>query len=201
MQSLPWMCQNYRWGCREVRVDVKTLETHHGECKFRKVICPLAVEFCPREVEDGELICEGKKICLKDIFDHLNTVHKDNWREINGESNKWIQSIKIEGNVSNGSCWFPRKLTSTNGYVFGLVAKVQRYSGKNLCLWMLFFGSTEEARNYSCRISVKNNFGNEFNYSGPVHTLDQTEKAIVNSGFLLSIGLDAAKNWWIKETI
>ena len=58
---------------------------------------------------------------------------------------------------------------------------------------MLFFGSTEEARNYSCRISVKNNFGNEFNYSGPVHTLDQTEKAIVNSGFLLSIGLDAAK--------
>jgi hypothetical protein len=58
---------------------------------------------------------------------------------------------------------------------------------------MLFFGSTEEARNYSCRISVKNNFGNEFNYSGPVHTLDKTEKAIVNSGFLLSIGLDAAK--------
>ena len=58
---------------------------------------------------------------------------------------------------------------------------------------MLFFGLTEEARNYSCRISVKNNFGNEFNYSGPVHTLDQTEKAIVNSGFLLSIGLDAAK--------
>ena len=58
---------------------------------------------------------------------------------------------------------------------------------------MLYFGSTEEARNYSCRISVKNKFGNEFNYSGPVHTLDQTEKAIVNSGFLLSIGLDAAK--------
>ena len=57
----------------------------------------------------------------------------------------------------------------------------------------MFFGSTKEARNYSCRISVKNNFGNEFNYSGPVHTLDQTEKAIVNSGFLLSIGLDAAK--------
>ena len=58
---------------------------------------------------------------------------------------------------------------------------------------MLFFGSTEEARNYSCRISIKNKFGNEFTYSGPVHTLDKTEKAIVNSGFLLSIGLDAAK--------
>ena len=58
---------------------------------------------------------------------------------------------------------------------------------------MLFFGSTEEARNYSCRISIKNEFGNEFNYSGPVHTLDKSETAIVNSGFLLSIGSSAAK--------
>ena len=137
LQSLPWMCQNYRWGCREVKVDVKTLETHHGECKFRKVICPLAVEFCPREVEDRELICEGKKICFKDIFDHFNTVHKDviefwkkkdDWNETNGESNKWIESIKIEGNVSNGHSWFPCKMTSTNGDVFGLVAKVEMYS-------------------------------------------------------------------------
>ena len=132
MSTLPWMCQNYRWGCREVKVDVKTLETHHGECKFRKVICPLAVEFCPREVDDGELICEGKKIFFKDIFDHLNTVHKDDWCEINrinGESNKWIQSINIEGNLSNGHFWFPSKLTSTNGDVFGLVARVKGYSG------------------------------------------------------------------------
>ena len=129
LQRLPWMCQNYRWGCREVKVDVKTLETHHGECKFRKVICPLAVEFCPREVDDGELICEGKKIFFKDIFDHLNTVHKDDWNEINGESNKWIQSINIEGNLSNGHFWFPSKLTSTNGDVFGLVARVKGYSG------------------------------------------------------------------------
>ena len=64
---------------------------------------------------------------------------------------------------------------------------------KVLYVWILFFGSNEEARNYSCRISIKNKLGNEFNYSGPVHTLDKTEKAIVNSGFLLSIGLDAAK--------
>ena len=60
-------------------------------------------------------------------------------------------------------------------------------------MWMLFFGSTEGARNYSCRISIKNNFGNEFNYSGPVHTLDKSEEAIVNSGFLLLIGSSAAE--------
>ena len=58
---------------------------------------------------------------------------------------------------------------------------------------MLFFGSTEEARKYLCRISIANKFGNEFNYSGPVHTLDKSEKAILDSGYVLSIGSDAAK--------
>ena len=129
VQSLPWMCQNFRWGCREVKVDVKTLETHHGECKFRKVICPLAVEFCPREVDDGELICEGKKICFKDIFDHLNTVHKNNWYEINGESNKWTVMIKMkgpQGYLKDGRSWDPSKMTSTNGDVFSLFARVHK---------------------------------------------------------------------------
>ena len=60
-------------------------------------------------------------------------------------------------------------------------------------MWMLFFGSNDEARNYSCRIYIKNKFGNEFNYSGPVHTLDKSEKAILDSGYVLSIGSDAAK--------
>ena len=60
-------------------------------------------------------------------------------------------------------------------------------------MWVLFFGLTEEARNYSCRISIKNKFGNEFNYSGPVHTLNKSEKAIIDSGYLLSIGSNAAK--------
>ena len=70
---------------------------------------------------------------------------------------------------------------------------------KVLCIWILFFGSTEAARNYSCRISIKNKFGYEFNYSGPVHTLDKSERAIVNSGFLLSIGSSAAKKLVNKE--
>ena len=65
---------------------------------------------------------------------------------------------------------------------------------------MLFFGSTEEARNYSCRISIQNKFGNEFIYSGPVHTLDKTEKAIVDSGFLLMIESSAAKQMVDKES-
>ena len=61
-------------------------------------------------------------------------------------------------------------------------------------VWMLLFGSSEEARNYSCKISITNKFGIEFIYSGPVHSLDKTEKTIINSGFLLMIGPNAAKN-------
>ena len=56
---------------------------------------------------------------------------------------------------------------------------------------MLFFGSSEEARNYSCKISIKDKFGREFNYSGPVHALDKSKKAvnslIVNSGSSLAL--------------
>ena len=64
---------------------------------------------------------------------------------------------------------------------------------------MLFFGPSEEARYYSCRISIKNKFGIEFIYSGPVHSLDKAEKTIINSGFLLMIGPNAAKNLSVKE--
>ena len=56
------------------------------------------------------------------------------------------------------------------------------------------FGPSEEARYYSCRISIKNKFGIEFTYSGPVHSIDKAEKTIINSGFLLMIRPNAAKN-------
>ena len=116
LQNLPWMCQNYQWGCLEVKVDAKHLESHHGKCIFRRVICPF------------EDYYDRKKVCFKDIFDHVNTAHKDDWYEINGDSDKWTESINIEGGLKDDDSWPPSKMTSTNGYVFGLAAKVKRYS-------------------------------------------------------------------------
>ena len=66
-------------------------------------------------------------------------------------------------------------------------------------LWIVYFGSSDEARNHSCKISIKNKFGIKFVYSGPVHTLDKHEKAIINSGFLLMIGPNAAKSLMNKK--
>ena len=121
LQRLPWICQNYQWGCREVKVDAKNLETHHGECIFRKVICPLDVQY-------GIPVCSRKnKVCFKDIFDHMNTDHKNTWYEIemDRQPNKWTDLINIgEGELKSHSGWAPSKLTSTNGDVFGLVATV-----------------------------------------------------------------------------
>ena len=191
LQNLPWICQNYKWGCHEVKMDVKNLKAHHGKCIFRRVFCPNS-ECKNLEVDYGFTICWGKKVCFKDIFDHLNNDHKDTWYEIVGESNKWNKWTDfIKGDFLDGTSWSPCKMTTTNGDVFSLVARVHK---EVVHLWMLFFGTSEEARKFLCRISIKNKFGIEFIYSGPVHTLDKTEKAIVNSGFLLLVGPNAAKN-------
>ena len=130
LQNLPWMCQNYQWGCREVKMDVNNLETHHGKCIFRKVFCPSpACKASVFERLNESLLYWGTKVCFKDIFDHLNTVHKNNWYEINGESNKWMVMIKMkgpQGYLKDGRSWDPSKMTSTNGDVFSLVARVHK---------------------------------------------------------------------------
>ena len=40
LQDLPWMCQNYENGCREIKMDAEELEHHQGKCIFRQVLCP-----------------------------------------------------------------------------------------------------------------------------------------------------------------
>jgi hypothetical protein len=206
LQNLPWICQNYKRGCHEVKMDVNNLKIHHGKCIFRKVFCPHPG--CSKYNLKGQNChiphcrsssCWGTRVCFKDIFDHFNTNHKKIWHQIDGESNKWTDLIK--GDFLNGCSWYSGKMTSTNGDVFALFARASRIHPHNkvLYIWMMFFGSTEEARNYSCRISIKNNCANEFNYSGPVHTLDKNERTIVNSGFLLLIGSNAAKHLTEKE--
>ncbi len=69
---------------------------------------------------------EKKTANTVEIFDHLNTVHKNTWFEINGESNKWMVMIKMNGYLKDGRKWAPSKMTSTNGDVFSLVARVHK---------------------------------------------------------------------------
>ena len=125
LQNLPWICQNYRWGCFEVKMDVKNLNIHQEHCPFRRVFCPNPDCRDLFDDYDDYTICAGKKVCFKDIYDHLRTDHKDYWYEINGESNKF--NLVIQGDFTNVDSLYHGKMTSTNGDVFSLVTKVYKY--------------------------------------------------------------------------
>ena len=124
LENLPLMCRNYQWGCCEVKMDVKNLEIHHGKCTFRRVFCPNP-DCRDLSVDSDYTFCYGKKVCFKDIYDHLRTDHKDDWCEIDGESNKF--NLVIQGDFTNVDSWYHGKMTSTNGDVFSLVTKVYKY--------------------------------------------------------------------------
>ena len=40
LEDLPWMCQNYKRGCREIQFDIGGLEFHQRKCIFRQIQCP-----------------------------------------------------------------------------------------------------------------------------------------------------------------
>ena len=40
IEDLPWMCQNYKRGCREAQFDIGGLEFHQRKCNFRQIQCP-----------------------------------------------------------------------------------------------------------------------------------------------------------------
>ena len=71
MKDLPWMCQNYKTGCREIKRDIGELEFHQRKCVFRKVYCP-----------EGNCIKKSGlskdfELLFKDVMKHLNDYHAD----------------------------------------------------------------------------------------------------------------------------
>ena len=84
VEDLPWLCQNYENGCREIKTDGEELEHHQGECIFRKVFCPCR--------------CKIKKVMFKNVDFHLSEYHNDNdelfeLSMAKGEKNKWIEYL------------------------------------------------------------------------------------------------------------
>ena len=183
LQNLPWMCQNYKTGCLEAKMNIEDLDHHQKECIYRQTFCP-------------NLVCKVKgKVLFKDVIDHLQICLKEPIEEeemLNGDANKFL--VLFDSNnfdFRNGGLWFPSKITSTCGAVFFTSGYVKN---DTVYLWLRLFGSSDEAKKYCCSYSIKHEIGNEkFSYSGPVHTLDKGFQDIITSGSLLSIGVDAAK--------
>ena len=182
LQNLPWMCQNYKTGCREIKMNGEDLERHHEKCIFRQVFCP-------------HFNCDKtKKIVFKDVICHLKTFHKGlkcEYKPVIREQNKFLVGYATEKyGLKDGLFWSPSKLTSSCGAVFFSVGKIVR---ETVYLWIIFFGSSDEAKKFCCTLSITSKIGEKFNFSGPVSTLDYSYDYIIASGSLLMIAVDAAK--------
>ena len=182
LQNLPWMCQNYKTGCREIKMNGEDLEHHQEKCIFRQVFCP-------------QFNCDKtKKIVFKDVICHLKTFHKGlrcEYKPVIGEQNKFLVGYSTEKyGLKDGLFWSPSKITRSCGAVFFPVGKIVR---ETVYLWVIFFGSSDEAKKFSCTLSITSQIGEKFNFSGPVTTLDKFYDDIIASGSLLMIGVDAAK--------
>ena len=180
LQNLPWMCQNYKTGCRESKTDVEELEHHQGKCIYRQVFCPYVV-------------CNKEEVFFKDVIDHLRTFHKLKIVEhkmVVGKINTFRVRLANSNNFNSDFSWFPCKITTSCGAVFFSVGKT---IAKTVYFWTIFLSSSDEARRYSCRYSVVSKIGEKFNFEGPVHTLDKGHMDIIDSGSLLTIGVNAAR--------
>ena len=171
LQNLPWMCQNYKTGCRESKTDVEELEHHQGKCIYRQIFCP-------------NVVCNNKVI-FKDVIDHLKTFHKLKIIEhkmIPGKVNIYHVRLDNSNNFSSGSAWVPCKITTSCGAVFFTVGKA---IANTVYFWTIFLGSSDEARRYSCKYSVVSKIGEKFNFEGPVHTLDKDRYSCTDAAHTL----------------
>ena len=178
LQNLPWMCQNYKTGCRESKINEEDLEHHQGKCIYRHVFCP-------------NLTCrKNEKVLFKDIIDHLETAHKLTVYEAVNEIDTFFTKKNVKSGFSNGNFWNAAKLVTSSSAQFFSIGKT---ANDTVYQWLVFMGSSDEARNYSYTCSISNQVGQKFIYSGPVHTLDDNSDDIIASGALLTIGVSAAK--------
>ena len=74
LQNFPWMCQNYKYGCREILEAVEDLEHHQEECNYRIVECPC-------------FLCNHSKglVLYRDVVNHLARIHTINGLPIDAE--------------------------------------------------------------------------------------------------------------------
>ena len=189
LKKLPWMCQNYKNGCREISMNVEELEHHRGKCIYRLVFCP-------------KMQCQenyGKALLFKDVIDHLGVFHKHETFDYQLVIGKALVTEKSTVTLGVKDCiWNPSKITSSCGAIFFTFARIDNNSFYS-CI--VFMGSSDEARNYSYTSSVTSNHGEKFILCGPVSTVDKGFEDVIASGSLLSIGIDAVKRSLNEENI
>lgn len=205
LEDLPWMCQNYKHGCREIEADVKELEYHQRKCIFRLVNCL-------------RLSCKNN-ILFKDVLDHVKIIHGgDKLYKLISDKEKMLtakpyqvsfkytmKTINFPTQAQKPHYWATGKIVSSDGFMF---YDALFLVNNTFHFWVYVLGSSDEAKNFSCAYTVKNMIGETFNYSGPVHTLDESKDDIISSGSCFTMlenavikSLDEEKSLAIHLTI
>jgi hypothetical protein len=166
--TLPLSCKFRKNGCSAV-LTLESLLYHEVECQFRAIFCP--VRECQKEVP---------RIVFKNLEDHLTEYHKD----YRSENTSYIESY-----YKYFSSWFtpsPTKLALNNAQFFLLMAMDE--GPKDLVyIWVYYYGSPEEAKNYHCSIKLFGD-GEEYIYNGPPRSLDESHDQIIREDHALSLG-------------
>ena len=183
LQDLPWMCNNFKSGCHEIKEKAEELRNHEWNCIYRQVFCP-------------DFSCKEKLLFL-DVEYHLSTVHKNIIEikvdyDLNHRSNsagtakykvlKWNCNYNCNFEQSDTGTWGLYKVITSDGDVFFQSAY---FTKDTFYTWIYFFGS-ELIR---CEIQVKSKFGERFIYHGcPAHLLYRDKNNIITEDLTLKIG-------------
>ena len=174
LQDLPWMCQNYSKGCREIKTDVEELEHHQVKCIFRQVYCPA-------------VSCDSRPL-FKNVIDHLIFHHSN---KVCCEMTDYNKACQIEKSLGFLKYCIPSKITNKDGYVF---YEASYFLDNTYHFWIYLLGSTSEARNLTCSYSVKNS-ELKLDYTGPVHSLDKSRDEIITSGLCFTMTENTVKRY------
>ena len=192
LQDLPWMCNNFKSGCREIKEKTEELEKHQRNCIYRQIICP-------------DLFCKEKLLFLDLEYHFLGaTVHKNiieknvdyvSEQVVTGPGN--VKEKLLKWNCSYNSnfehdeiTWGLYKVTTPDGAVFFQSAY---FNNNSFYTWTYFSGSADDRKAYRSRHMAKSKLGEVFIYHGYPHTLDVCKNKIIVGDFTLKIGVSAAR--------
>jgi hypothetical protein len=174
--TLPLACKNRKNGCNTVST-LKSLLYHEVDCQFRGIFCPVLV--CTEEVPN---------IIFKNLEDHLTEHHKD----IYNAKTSYFESafvIRESGFTSTSQAWGPTKLVVNNAQFFRVMDK----ENDRFYIWIYYYGSKKEAKNYHCTIKVVGGDGEEYIYNGPPRSLDESQDQIIQEENALILGVGQVK--------
>lgn len=141
---------------------------------------------------------------FSDIDDYIASFHGDDdvLKNFKGEENKWsiaknCDDLDIKANV-NYYQFHTAKIINTDQDIFYEVC----YFVKNAFHTVIYFlGSTDEATKFSCIISVKNEDGEKFLYTGKIHTFDEKADDIIATETCFKVGKNCVNRCLYEERL